>query len=72
MKPSKPNKNSLFPFMEYDEEEHSQLIHSTTNESKLDDYHTKHTIPDDSDPLSFWKDNESIYPNLTELAEKYL
>ena len=46
-------------------------IHST-NESELDDYFIKHTIPDDSDPLSFWKDNESIYPNLAELANKYL
>ena len=59
----------LFSFMESDEE------HTTfhgTNKSELDDYLIKHTIPDDSDPLSFWKDNESTYPNLAELAKKYL
>ena len=64
-----PNRSSLFSFMESDEE------HTTfhgTNKSELDDYLIKHTIPDDSDPLSFWKDNESTYPNLAELAKKYL
>ena len=53
--------------MESDEE------HTTSNgtkESELDDYLIKHTIPDDFDPLTFWKDNESTYTNLAELAKK--
>ena len=46
----KTKRNSLFSFTGTDGEH--TTFHST-KESKLDDYIIKHTVPDDSDPLSF-------------------
>ena len=54
-----------------DSDEEHTTFHGT-NESELDDYLIKHTIPADFDPLSFWKDNESTYPKLEKLTKVYL
>ena len=40
--------------------------------SELADYRTVPQLPLEADPLSFWRENESRFPNIAKLARKYL
>ena len=39
---------------------------------QVDEYLTSPTLPEDEDPLSFWKTNKNRFPDMAVLACKYL
>ena len=61
---------TVFSFMESDDEEAAACTY--TDETELNDYLSKPSVPVDSNPLTFWKNHENIYHKLSQLAHKYL
>lgn len=65
-----PKRTKLFSFMESDDEEEACTTY--TDETELNDYLSKPSVPIDSNPLTFWKNHENKYHKLSLLAQKYL
>ena len=45
---------------------------SVYSESEVTSYLSEHILPQDTDPLSFWKLHQSNFPLLSKLVERYL